>query len=170
MIGFRGVDRMGTEGNNLSLEHFQAHGDRESLLAYIRLLDRNVKEYEAVVAAMEPVFDGLLFGERPCYESLDVNVLRRNRAETEAIVRWTAASSKADIKTSAIELMGVLGWDTFIPLLEQMLSAPAQWERLTAVSALTLISSGRARELLNRAARDPDPQVRKAARIRRRLP
>ncbi|MGB2603143.1 MAG: HEAT repeat domain-containing protein [Candidatus Sulfotelmatobacter sp.] len=147
-----------------SLEHVQEDGDSKSLLEFIRESGRPVPRFQEAVAALAPVFEGLHHGERPLYESLHRDSLRQLRPEVEEIAQWMSASGKADIKTRAIELMGALGYGSFVAPLERFLRSEVQWERLTAIGALGQITGKPAAELLAEAAEDPDPQIRAEAR------
>jgi hypothetical protein len=148
-----------------SLERFQEYGDTKSLLEFVRSSGRSVRSYEEAVAGMAPVFEGLAHGERPSYESLDRDLLRQLNAEVKEIVQWMCASNKADIRTRAIELMGTLGYESFVAPLERFLFSEIQWERLTAIAALGQMPGKRPVEILSVAAEDPDPEIR--AEVRR---
>jgi HEAT repeat protein len=150
---------------NSLLQRFQEYGDTKSLLEFVRLSGRSVQKYARAVGALAPVFEALTHGERPSYESLDTGALGHLMAEVEDIVEWMAAGSKADIRTRAIELMGALGCERFVPRLEGFLFSQVQWERLTAIAALAQIPGERSAELLRIAADDHDPQIR--AEVRR---
>src|SRR5258705_2093699 len=113
----------------------QAVADFDSLLNSARANGEDVERYKAALADLSPVFDALSFGWRPIYQDLDVGALSRRMPEIIGIVRWMAASQKADLRTRAIELMGFLGWQSFGPDLRRHLSAEAASERAAAIAA-----------------------------------
>lgn len=145
------------------LERFQASGSTHSLLEYVRASKLDEPKYQNAIEVLAPVFEGLQFGERPQYYSLNIDALRQQREEVENVVRWMAGSNKADVKSAAIELMGILGWESFFPDLEQSVASAATWERIVAITALGQMSSIQAAEVLESATKDPDPQVSQAA-------
>lgn len=142
------------------LRDFQEYGDQNSLREYIRLSGRSAGRFEQAITGLGPVLDALRFGEQPAYENLDILILQHHQPEVDEIVNWMLASSKADMKTRAIETMGQLGWESFIDSLAKLLESPNAWERLAAVKALGKISNARAIEILINSARDADPQIR----------
>jgi hypothetical protein len=135
-----------------------------SLLSYIQATGKNMSEYGEVLEALAPVFGPLSFGEHPRYQDLDRSRLQERMDETVNVVNWMADSGKADIKASAIQLMGFLGWEPFISRLEQYLSSETQWEHLAAIEALGQTASRRAIEALRVIAVDADPEIREAVR------
>ena len=146
------------------LEQFQDSGDINSLLRFVRAEGKDQDKYKDAVGHLKLVFDAQMFGVRPIYENLDRVALRQCMAEVTDIVGWMASSDKADLKIRAIELIGFLGWEPFLPLLEQHLASEAKWERLTAISALGQIASARAVTILTAVTdHDPDPEIRTAA-------
>jgi HEAT repeat protein len=96
-------------------------------------------------------------------DELDRVGLRRHEAAAVDILVWLSESPKADLKTAAIELMGALGWESFLAPLERALSSPTSWEREAAIGSLAKLPGRRAAELLGRAADDADRVVRAAA-------
>jgi hypothetical protein len=153
------------------LEHFEQYGDAGSLLQFVREGGGSLERYEHAIEALAPVFEGLTHGERPSYERLDRDRLTALKPEVEQIVRWICASNKADIMTRGIELMGVLGYESFAASLESYVLSKVRWQRLTAIAALGSFPGKRAAELINIVAADPDPEVRaealRAAKTRR---
>jgi HEAT repeat protein len=153
------------------LAHFQDYGDVASLLSFVRQTSRNPQPYVESIETLAPVFTALSHGERPNYQSLDVGALRERKTEVSAIIRWMAGSKKANMKTRALELMGVLGWDEYRPDLEASLGSDKEWIRQTAIAALEEVLSPWAADLLRAATNHPDPQTRKrASEALRRFP
>lgn len=146
------------------LRAFQQQGNPDQLLEFVRCSGHNAEVYQTVLGALGPVFRSLHFGFRPIYEEVDTQTLDRTKTETEKVVRWMAGSDKADLKASALELMGLLKWKTFRSDLKRSLVAAAQWERLTAIDTLKRISADWARALLRERLEDADADVRRAAR------
>lgn len=142
------------------LERFQEYGDARGLLEFVRGTGNSAARYESALAELAPVFEGLTHGEAPIFERLDRDHLRLFEPEVEQIVQWMSASSKANIQTSAIGLMGFLGYESFLAPLERYLLSNVKWQRLTAITALASIPGERAAGLLRMAARDPDPDIR----------
>jgi len=148
-----------------NLKRFQENGDIESLLHFVRTSGRDEETYKAALDDLKPVLDALSFGWRPIYKNLDLTALRKRVTEVTDIVVWMAGSDSADMKSRAIELMGILGWESFIPLLRQHFSSEAEWERLAAIRALGQFSGDLTSEIFHAAAEyDPSQEVRDAAR------
>ncbi|HEX9988837.1 MAG TPA: HEAT repeat domain-containing protein [Chloroflexia bacterium] len=152
---------IGSEGY---LNGFQETGSLDSLFEYVRASKRDEQRYREAADALAPIFEALQFGEQPQYDRLDANALRARMSEVEDIATWMAHSSKADLKSTGLELMGFLGWDSFLSCLEESASSEADWERLTAINALAQVPTPRAAEALKAALEDSDPQVRRAAK------
>ena len=146
-----------------ALDQFQESGDTGSLLEFVQASGRDVKNYEQAIAGLAPVFEALNFGEQPQYQRLDTDRLSQLKAETKEIVTWMCGSNKADMRTIGIELMGVLGYASFLPSLEHFLFSGIEWERLTAIAALGKMSGERPVELLRMTAQDPNPQIQAEA-------
>lgn len=108
---------MNSEIRNHDLEGFQEFGDVSSLFDFVRTTGREGEKYRDALDGLKLVFDAQEFGLRPSYQDLDLDVLGHRKAEITDIVTRMAGSSKADIKTRAIELMGFLGWEPFLSLL-----------------------------------------------------
>lgn len=144
------------------LRRFQDLGTKEALLVYVQTLGQETAEYEKAMDAIEPVLRPLSFGMRPAQELLDREALQRWPDAVRDILSWLADSQKADRKTAAVELMGALGWESFIPRLEQLLSSAVPWERMASVQALAQMGTSRAIRLLRGAVMDPDPAIRNA--------
>ncbi len=83
-------------------------------------------------------------------------------SEVEDILKWMADSEKADIKVTAMQVMGFLGWESFITYLSQCLSSGIKWERLAAIGALGEIPSEQSLDALRVVVEDPDPEIRTA--------
>jgi hypothetical protein len=156
------TDNMTLCEDKTHLEHFQNFGDTNSLLEFIKKSGRNEQNYKEAIINLSPIFESLSMGIQPPYKKLDQNALQRRSPEVGKIVKWMAESRKADMKTTAIELMGFLGWKTFNSYLKRSLSSEIKWERLAAIKALAQIPSKWAIELLRSIAKDPDPEIRKA--------
>jgi hypothetical protein len=146
------------------LKAFQSSGRKEDLLACLQAEGRDPADHLAAFEGLEEALRPLFFGLRPAPEDLDRRRLGEHATATTEILHWLAGSPKADLKTAAIELMGGLGWETFVPHLERALSSPASWERMTALRSLARLPGSRAAELVRRAVDDPDPAVSAAAR------
>lgn len=136
----------------------------EHLLAFVRASGRDLGPFEHAARSLDPVLHPLLFGFQPARERLDREALITVAGPTAEILGWLADSRKADLREAAIGLMGALGWESFLPRLEQALVAPNAWERAAAVKALAKVGTARTRSLLVRALDDPDPAIRLAAR------
>ncbi len=134
------------------------------MLAYVNALHRDARPYGAAMDALEGVLRPLSFGLRPDLLLVDENLLRQSAAAVVDILSWLADSEKADLKTAAISLMGVLGWESLLARMERSLQASPTWERAAAVEALARMGTPRARALLRGAEQDPDPAVRAAIR------
>ena len=100
------------------LRRFKENGDTVELQAYIRAT-RKGTDYQEAIADLGPVFDALANGEQPDYESLDRIALRQRGEALAQIMDWMADSPKADLKSAAHSLMGLLACDRFIPRLQQ---------------------------------------------------
>ena len=149
---------------DLNLKAFQERADVDGLLRFVRASGRNEAAYQGALNDLKPVFEALSFGWHPQYEQLDVTALASRAAEITDIINWMAGSAKADMRTSAIDLMGMLGWQAFIPSLRHHLESSAAWEREAAVRATGRFSGEWTVEALRAAAeRDPNAQVRDAA-------
>lgn len=146
------------------LEAFKRLGRREDLLAYVGARGGNPDPYAAAIDALRAALEPLAFGLRPALGALDRESLREHAAATTEILDWLADSPNADLKTAAMEVMGSLGWEAFVPRLERALSAAPSWERVAAIDGLAKLPGRRAAELVRRAVDDPDPAVRSAAR------
>ncbi len=146
------------------LQHFQDFGDTNSLLDFVRADGRDARKFQKVIELLASVFEALSFGVRPLYNNIDRNALRLHTTEVENIIKWMADSNKADMKTVAIELMGFLGWESFVPRLERCLLSEFKWERLTAIKALEQMGSERAIEILRVAIDDSEPEICEAVR------
>ena len=145
------------------LQVFQSSGRKEDLLAYLRATGRKPDEHSAAIDALGLALEPPSFGLRPAVRVPDREGLVKHAAATTEILAWLSASPKADLKTAAMELMGSLGWDAFIPALERSLSSSAVWERIAAIQSLALVPGQRAADLIRGAAGDADPAVRAAA-------
>ncbi|MCZ7406264.1 MAG: HEAT repeat domain-containing protein [Candidatus Methanoperedens sp.] len=150
--------------NERNLQNFQDYGKTGNLLEFVRASGLNVQKYRDALDALGSIFESLSFGEQPIYRNLDLNALQERKTEVKDIVNWMADSNKADMKTVAIELMGFLGWESFVSRLERCLLSEFKWERLTAIKALEQMGSERAVEILRVAIEDSDPEIREAVR------
>jgi len=144
------------------LQRFQDAGDVESLLKFVETTGKAPRNYQEAANSMAPIFQAISSGRPPAYDQLDRETLRHRMSEVEEILKWMADSKKAEIKATAIQVMGFLGWESFIPYLSQCLCSGIQWERLAAISALGEIPSERALDALRAVVEDPDPEIRAA--------
>jgi HEAT repeat protein len=104
------------------------------------------------------------FGWTPDYSALDATALESHSRAIAIIAGWMGQSSKADLVTAAIGLLGRLPPDPALPMLEKHLAASDAWHRTAAIEALARIGTVEARTLIGSAAeRDPDESVRAAA-------
>lgn len=132
-------------------------------MRFVRTAFPDVPAYQEAAAALGGVLKQLGFGETPRYGELDTAYLERRESETVAIVNWMEDSGKADMKSCAVELMGVLGWEAFLPRLERLFTDGVRWEHLAAIRSLARMPQPQAEAFLRRAARDPDAEIRAEA-------
>ena len=148
-----------------NLKRFQENVDIESLLHFVRSGGRDEEIYKAALDDLKPILDALSFGWRPIYKNLDLTALQGRMTEVTDIVIWMAGSDSADMKSTAIELMGILGWEAFIPLLRQHFSSEAEWERIAAIRALGQFTGDFTSGIFHAAAEyDSSQEVRDVAR------
>ena len=133
-------------------------------MAYVSALRGDAARYGAAMDALEDVLRPLSFGLAPALSLVDPFRLQPLADAVTDILSWLADSEKADLKTAALALMGVLGWESFLARLGRSLRAEATWERAAAVDALARMGTRDARALLLGVGEDPDPGVRAAIR------
>ncbi len=90
------------------LRRFQEYGDTDSLLEYIRLTGKDIARYKMAIQILTPVFDPLGHGESPRYRDLDHQQLRDYQTEVRFIATCMAGSEKADLQSSAAQLLDLL--------------------------------------------------------------
>ena len=120
--------------------------------------------YERAIQALLPVLEPLSFGEHPRYDQVDLLHARAAPEEIEGVVRWMAASDRADLRTAGLTLMGTLRLIDLRPELLQVLASGSVWERVTAAGALAEMLDDSARAALRAHRHDPTPEVRAAVR------
>lgn len=147
------------------LQRFQASADPNSLLHYVQKIGKEPREYQEAVDALLPVFNALSAGKKPAYAGLNRDALRARPREVGDILRWMAASADTEMRITALELMGQVGAESFIPDLTPYLSSESKRERLAAIASLGEIASERSMEALKAVIQDPDPEIRTAAGI-----
>jgi hypothetical protein len=115
---------------------FQATGDGRLLLAFLQARGQDTAGYPDVVEALAPVLDRIVSGEHPDYARIDRPRLGRHRAQASEVLRWAAASPKADLRSAALATMGELGWEEFLPELNAAAESTEDWERAAAADGL----------------------------------
>ncbi len=141
---------------------FQETANLRSLIEFARASGRDAKGYERVADGLEPVLGPLRLGEHPRYGEVGTAELEREVGATCDIVRFLAASPKADLRVAGLTLMGILGWDEFIDDLSDAARSPEQWERLTAIDALARAGSALSFGVLDALREHSDPETRDA--------
>ncbi|MDQ3803242.1 MAG: HEAT repeat domain-containing protein [Acidobacteriota bacterium] len=144
------------------LQRFQASADTDSLLRHVRRLGKDPQKYQAAADALAPVFNALAAGKKPSYEGLRPDALREREQEVSDILRWMAGSENVETRIAAIELMGLVGAQSFTDDLTRFLSSGDKRERLAAIGSLGEIASERSMGALKTVAQDPDPEIRTA--------
>ena len=151
-----------SETGGQDLERFQDSADPDGLLRHVRRAGKDPQKYQEAVNALAPVFDALAAGKKPSYEGLGRGRLRARPDEVGDILRWMAESRRAEMRISALELMGVVADESFVADLARHISAEGKTERLAAIASLGETGSERAVEALKAVMRDPDPEIRAA--------
>ena len=124
------------------LREFQETGKTDRLLEFVRSSGRHVDSYRKVLAALRPVLEPLSFGEQPRYDDVEHEALAAHVQATVDVIRWSAGSNRADLRSAALRLMGTLGWDEFSGDLLTATRSPDAWERLAAKEAVEAAARG----------------------------
>ena len=146
------------------LREFQETGNVNRLLDFVRASGRDPETYGQVLAALAPVFEPLAHGEHPRYDDLNPAEFAPNADVAAEVLRWAAASDRADLRSAALGAMGTLGWDAFTADLQAATRSPDAWERVAAIEAIGRTRSRHARQILEGLRDHPDAQAREAVR------
>jgi len=145
------------------LDAFHETGDIDCLLAFIGTSLLSSSEDIRVSTVVTGYFRSIENGERPDFRSVNREILASHAAAVIPTINWIAGSPKADFRSAAIELMGVLGWEAFLGQLASWAFDGEGWERLASIRSLGKMPSNTARSLLESLREDRDPAIAAAA-------
>jgi HEAT repeat protein len=143
-----------------NLRRFQETGEMASLLAHVRQSGEDAPMFEQAIARLAPVLDPIAFGEHPRLDAVSEADLQPVAAQVIAILGWMLDSPKANLRDAATDLMGALGWETFLPTLTARFATGATADRVAALRALSRMPQAQAHYIVHEAGTDPDPEVR----------
>lgn len=144
--------------------HFQRYGDVESAIKFVSVQQKGKENtYKEMFSLLKPIFEALSLGIQPQYELINKIDLLEFKFEVMNVIHWMMDSDRADMKTTAIDLMGYLGNEDYIQMLLECLSSAEEWIRIHTVKALTHFEGMEAMEALIKALDDHSIQVKRAA-------
>lgn len=141
--------------------HMPPTWDMESFMSLTRAAGKDPRQYREAAAYLVPIFQAMADGKQPDCDELNREV-QNPMPDVEGMLKWMAEDHQNDVKITAIQAMGFLGWEGFVDFLGQYVSSGTKPERLAAIGALGEIPSERAVDALRIVVEDPDSEIRLA--------